>query len=48
LLESRGRFLGPIADRLVAKTTSVTDRTRIHAVANNVFANYTARFASCK
>lgn len=48
LLERMGRFLGPIADRLAANTTSVTDRLRIRAVANDVFAKYTARFATCR
>jgi hypothetical protein len=33
-LERQGRFLGPIADRLAASTTSVTDRMKIRAVAN--------------
>jgi len=48
LLERRGRFLGPISDRLVANTTSATDRTKIRAITNDVFANYMARFASCR
>ncbi|HEX5070893.1 MAG TPA: hypothetical protein VFV78_11825 [Vicinamibacterales bacterium] len=48
LLESRGRFLGPIADQLIAKTSSVTDRTRIRGITNSVFANYQARFATCR
>jgi hypothetical protein len=47
-LERNGRFLGPIADRLAASTTSVTDRMRIRAIANAVFANYMARFATCQ
>ena len=48
LLEQQGRFLGPIAERLAANATSVTDRMRIRAIANNVFANYQARFATCR
>jgi hypothetical protein len=46
-LEKRGRFLGPIADRLAAGLTSVSDRQRIRAIANEVFAKYVARFGSC-
>lgn len=47
-LEKRGRFLGPIADRLAEKMTSVSDRNRIRAMLNGVFANYVARFGSCQ
>jgi hypothetical protein len=47
-LEKRGRFLGPIADRLAAKMESVSDRNRVRATLNTVFANYVTRFASCQ
>jgi len=47
-LERHGRFLGPIADRLAARMTSVSDRSRIRAVTNAVFANYVARFGGCR
>jgi hypothetical protein len=47
-LERHGRFLGPIADRLAARMTSVSDRSRIRAVTNAVFANYVARFGGCQ
>jgi hypothetical protein len=47
-LERYGRFLGPIADQLAAKASSVSDRARIRAVTNTVFASYMTRFASCQ
>jgi hypothetical protein len=47
-LERQGRFLGPIADRLAARLTSVSDRSRIRAVTNAVFASYVARFGGCQ
>jgi len=47
-LERYGRFLGPIADRLAAQSSSVSDRSRVRAVLNEVFANYVKRFASCQ
>ena len=47
-LERHGRFLGPMADRLAARMTSVSDRSRIRAVTNAVFANYVARFGGCQ
>jgi len=47
-LERHGRFLGPIADRLAARLTSVSDRSRIRAVTNAVFANYVTRFGGCQ
>jgi hypothetical protein len=47
-LERHGRFLGPITDRLAARTTSVSDRNRLRAVANGVFASYVARFGACQ
>jgi hypothetical protein len=47
-LERYGRFLGPIADRLASRLSSVSDRSRVRAVLNGVFARYVARFASCR
>jgi len=47
-LERYGRFLGPIADRLAAQSSSVSERSRVRAVLNGVFANYVKRFASCQ
>ena len=47
-LERHGRFLGPIADRLAARTSSVSDRSRLRAVTNTVFANYVSRFGTCQ
>jgi hypothetical protein len=46
-LEKYGRFLGPIADRLIARTSSVSDRNRIRAVTNTVFASYVKKFGAC-
>ena len=46
-LERQGRFLGPIADRLIARTSSVSDRNRIRAVTNTVFASYVKKFGAC-
>lgn len=48
MLERQGRFLGPIADRLIARTSSVSDRNRIRAVTNTVFAAYVKRMGSCQ
>jgi hypothetical protein len=47
-LERHGRFLGPIAERLAARTSSVSDRNRLRAVANDVFAGYVKRFGTCQ
>ena len=47
-LEKYGRFLGPIADRLIARTSSVSDRNRIRAVTNTVFAAYVRRASGCQ
>lgn len=47
-LEKYGRFLGPIADRLIARTSSVSERNRIRAVTNTVFAAYVRKFAECQ
>jgi hypothetical protein len=47
LLEREGRFLGPITDRLVARTSSVSDRNRIRAVTNTVFASYVKKAGGC-
>ena len=47
-LERHGRFLGPIADRLSAQMSSVSDRSKVRAVLNSVFANYVSRFGSCQ
>jgi hypothetical protein len=46
-LETMGRFLGPIADRLVARTSSVSERNKIRAVTNTVFAAYVKRLSGC-
>jgi hypothetical protein len=46
-LERMGRFLGPIADRLVARTSSVSERNRIRAITNTVFAAYVKRMSGC-
>ena len=46
-LEKMGRFLGPIADRLVARTSSVSERNRIRAITNTVFAAYVKRLGGC-
>lgn len=46
-LESHGRFLGPITDRLIARTQSVSDRNRIRAVTNTVFSAYVKRMSTC-
>ena len=46
-LEKHGRFLGPIADRLIARTSSVSDRNRIRAITNTVFASYVRKFGAC-
>ena len=47
-LEKYGRFLGPIADRLIRHMTSFSDRNRVRAMTNDVFARYVARFGSCQ
>jgi hypothetical protein len=47
-LERHGRFLGPIADRLSAQLSSVSDRSKVRAVLNSVFANYVSRFGTCQ
>ena len=47
LLEREGRFLGPITDRLIARTASVSDRNRIRAVTNTVFAAYVKKAGGC-
>ena len=47
-LEQHGRFLGPIGDRLAARTSSVSDRSRIRAVTNAVFASYVNRLGACQ
>jgi len=47
-LERQGRFLGPITDRLIARTTSVSERNRIRAVTNTVFAAYVKRMGDCQ
>ena len=47
-LERHGRFLGPIADRLSARLSSVSDRNKVRAVLNSVFTSYVARFGSCQ
>ena len=46
-LEKMGRFLGPIADRLVARTSSVSERNKIRAITNSVFAAYVKRMSGC-
>jgi hypothetical protein len=46
-LEKMGRFLGPIADRLVARTSSVSERNKIRAITNTVFAAYVKRMGGC-
>jgi hypothetical protein len=47
-LERQGRFLGPIADRLVARTSAVSERNKIRAVTNTVFAAYVKRMGGCQ
>ena len=47
-LEKMGRFLGPIADRLVARTSSVSERNKIRAITNTVFAAYVKRMSGCQ
>jgi hypothetical protein len=47
-LEREGRFLGPIADRLIARTTNVSERNKIRAVTNTVFSAYVKRFGGCR
>jgi hypothetical protein len=47
-LEKMGRFLGPIADRLVARTASVSERNKIRATTNSVFAAYVKRMSGCQ
>lgn len=47
-LEKRGRFLGPMADRLAERVSSVSDRGRLRASLNTVFNNYVTRFGSCQ
>ena len=47
-LEKMGRFLGPIADRLVARTSSVSERNKIRAITNTVFAAYVKRMGGCQ
>lgn len=47
-LERQGRFLGPIADRLIARTSSVSERNKIRAVTNTVFAAYVKRMGACQ
>jgi hypothetical protein len=47
-LERHGRFLGPIADRLASRYTSVSDRSRLRAVTNSVFLSYVERFGKCQ
>lgn len=42
------RFLGPIADRLAARTSSVSDRSRLRALANSMFAAYVRSVGPCK
>jgi hypothetical protein len=47
-LERQGRFLGPIADRLVARTSDISERNKIRAVTNTVFAAYVKRMGGCR
>ena len=42
------RFLGPITDRLAARTSSVSDRSRLRALANSMFAAYVKSVGACK
>ena len=42
------RFLGPITDRLAARTSSVSDRSRLRAIANSMFAAYVKSVGACK
>ncbi len=48
MLERQGRFLGPIADRLVARTSDISERNKIRAVTNTVFAAYVKRMGGCQ
>jgi len=47
LLERHGRFLGPIADAILARTNDAAVRQRIAATASTTFAAYVARARSC-
>ena len=47
-LERYGRFLGPIADRIVARNPSATDRQRIDDMTRAAFVRYQRRLASCE
>jgi hypothetical protein len=47
LLARHGRFLGPIADAILARTTDAGLRQRIAAATSATFASYVARARSC-
>jgi hypothetical protein len=47
-LQRHGRFLGPIADRIVAAGVSAGEAERIRSITNAAFASYTGRLASCQ
>lgn len=46
-LERHGRFLGAIADRLIADGVSGVEAARIYEVTNAAFSAYLGRFAAC-
>lgn len=47
LLERHGRFLGPIADAILARTTDAALRQRIAATTSTTFASYVSRARTC-
>ena len=47
-LERYGRFLGPIADRIVASNSNAIDRQRIDDVTRTAFTSYLRRVSSCE
>jgi hypothetical protein len=47
-LDHYARFLGPIADRLMAKTPNATEREQIKSATNRALATYVRRSSACE
>ncbi|MGH9203907.1 MAG: hypothetical protein ACRD2A_21990, partial [Vicinamibacterales bacterium] len=46
-LDARGRFLGPIGDRILARTVAADERTKILSLLNTTFKSYVDRSKAC-
>lgn len=46
-LDAYGRWLGPIGDRIIAKTAAADERTSILARLDQIFKSYLARVTAC-